>query len=355
MEQSRKKQWLLGVLLSAIFLTFFFGWLTVNQRIEAPAESGWIFPILWFSLGISILCAVAFVSREKLIIISATALAFIPSIFFVHDAVFILSVCAGMGLSIVGLSHMRQDAELYVRIGIRRSMQHGLGWLVFSFSLIITSFYYMQIRHASGEDLLQKLSIDQASHVLLTKSLGLINPEFKKANRENVTVDEFLLNFQKDQSTGSVDTLPIPSDEELLRLSGMTPLDKRAPQTLAQIKKGLEENKLTLNMQDLALEQGRAKLSDIVGTPLSGKEPIADILSQVIDQRVRTYFKPDEASGSSSILPFVLSIILFVTLWSLGSVLGIAWRFLTTFLFMVLRRFGAVNVRKVMVEQEVIG
>jgi hypothetical protein len=91
-----------------------------------------------------------------------------------------------------------------------------------------------------------------------------------------------------------------------------------------------------------------------VGTPLSGQEHIADVLSQIIDQRIRTYFKPNETSTSASMLPFILSIILFVTLWSLGAMLMILWRFMTAGLFVLLCRLGIIEVQKVMIEQEVI-
>ncbi|MDD5084289.1 MAG: hypothetical protein PHT88_05185 [Candidatus Moranbacteria bacterium] len=347
------KKWLFGALSSVMFLCFFFGWLAVNQNITTPEANGWLFPILLFSLGISTLCIIAFVSKEKPIVIGGALLAFLPSLFFVQDAKFLPFLCVGIVLSIVGLFSMRRDMGLNMHISIRRSIHHGIGWLIFSFSLVIASLYYMQIQHASGEELLQKLSLDQTSHAVLTQALGLMNPEFRKVNQENVTVDEFLLNFQKDQSTGD-EEVPAPSDEELLQMAGIMPSDPRAPQALTQIKKSLKDSTGSINTKRLVLEQGRRQLSGIVGVPLSGNEPIADILSQVIDQRIRTYFRPDVANGSASVLPFVLSVILFVTLWSLGAFLGILWRYLAAAIFLALCSFGAIRIQRVMVEQEVI-
>ena len=355
MEYNRKKQWLLGMLLSALFLLFFFGWLTINQAIDATVSGSWTFPIIWFSIGISLLCLIPFVSSDNRLSGAAIVAAFIPSIFFVFDGTFILSLLAAFVLAAIGLFRMRQILNMSLHIRIRKSVQYGMVWIILSISFLITSFYYVQIRQKNGEELLQKLSIDQTSHVVLTRVLGWMNPEFKKANQEKVTVDEFLLTLQKNQAIDESAVTTTPSDAELLQMAGIQPSDPRAPQVLIQLKREWKNTTITLNTQGLVLEQGRLRLSGIVGRPVLGQESIADVLSQIIDQRVRTYFKPDTASGSSSILPFVLSIILFVTLWSLGSVLSIAWRFVTAALFALLRRFGAVEVKKVMVEQEVIG
>ncbi len=354
MEQNRKKQWLLGILLSSLFLLFFFGWLTIDQAIDAVVSGSWTFPIIWFSLGISLLCLTPFVLNHKRFLWVAAITAFLPSLLFAQASIFLAAILLGTAVSVIGLLRMRHLLMVSLSIRIRRSVQYGMVWMVLSFALVITSFYYVQIRQKSGEELLQKLSIDQTSHVILTRALGWMNPEFKKADQQKVTVDEFLLTLQKQQSVSDTITSP-PSDEELLQMVGMQASDPRAPQTLVQLKKELAKNATTLNTQSLVLEQGRRQLSGIVGRPVLGQESIADVLSQVIDQRVRTYFKPDTASESSSILPFVLSLILFVTLWSLGSLLGIVWRFVTAALFVILRRFGAVEVKKVMVEQEVIG
>lgn len=234
-------------------------------------------------------------------------------------------------------------------------MQHGVGWIVFSFSLVIACFYYAQIRQASADDLLRRLSLDQASHAMLTRTLGLLNPEFKKANQENVTVDEFLLTLQKNQGMDGEMTMPTPSDAELLRSAGVASTDPRAPQVLGRIKDGLAKNDAALDPRRLFLEQGRERLSDIAGMPLNGQENIADVLSRIIDHRVRTYFQPDMVDGHATILPFVLSVILFLTLWSLGSILGVVWRVLTAVMFAFLSRSGVIVIKKIPVEQEVIG
>jgi len=107
-----------------------------------------------------------------------------------------------------------------------------------------------------------------------------MNPEFKKANQENVTVDEFLLNFQKNQSTMDI-AVPEPSDAELLQMAGVAPSDPRAPQALMQIKKNLKDTTNTINTQGLVLEQGRKQLSGIVGKPLSARN-----LSQIFCHRL---------------------------------------------------------------------
>lgn len=354
MEYTRKKNWLIGVLVGLVFVVFFFGWLSVYQMTSVVVlQSSWLIPIICFSLGVAMLCLIAFVSQEVRIINSGAFAAFLSSIIFVQDVWFLLFAILGAEFASVGLFRMQQDTKMHIQIRIRRSIQHGAGWIVFGLALTITSFYYTQIRYADSEALLQKLSLDSASHMMLTQSLGFLNPDFKKANQENVTVDEFLRALQKNQAVemNSTNTL---SDAELLRMANIEPSDPRSAQALVQIKRSLASEAVDINTQNLVIEQGRMRLSSITGLHLTGQEPIADVLSKIIDQRIRTYLDPSMTQRSSSILPFVLSVILFVTLWSLGAVLSVVWRFATAAAFALLCRVGLVRVLTMMVEKEVI-
>jgi hypothetical protein len=353
MQDISKKQWLIGTLLALIFLAFFFAWLFTDQIIVLSENSDWVRPAIWFSLGISLLSLTAFVSKQKGVMNIASVVAFIPILLFVQESLLVFFICIGIFLSGWGLMSMRRDVESHRHIRVRRSVQHGIGRLVFAFALVISTLYYTNIRDVNGEELLQKLSIDQTSNVLLKQALGMMNPEFKKIHKENVTVDEFLLTVPKSDTTND-QIVSNPSDAELLQMAGVMPTDPRANQVLAQMRDGLKKNTASLNTQKLMLEQGKKQLSGIVGKPLSGQESIADVLSQIIDQHIRTYFKPDMTNDSSLLLSFILSLILFITLWSLGSILSFIWRILTAVLFALLRRFGVIEVNKVMVEQEVI-
>lgn len=356
MQNENKKQWYLGALFLLITVFSSLGWDVVARAISDPEMIGWSTPIFWFSIAISMMCLSAFSSaRGVLVPMIAAILVFIPGVMFVQNLFFVLVLIVGIGLSISGLLHMRDDLDSRLHISIRRSMQHGIGWIVFSLSLVITCFYYVQIQRASADELLQRLSLDRTSHVMLTQALGMMNPEFKKANQESVTVDEFLLTLQKNQVFDGDMVTSMPSDAELLQSAGVMPNDPKAPQVLGKIKDGLAKNVSMLDPQRIFLEQGRARLSSIAGVPLSGQENITDVLSQIIDHRVRTYFQPDMLDGHATILPFVLSVILFLTLWSLGSILGIVWRMLTAVMFALLSRFDVIMIKKISVEQEVVG
>lgn len=349
-----KKERYIGTLSALTALCFSLGWIGIYQAIAVSKDGGWWLPIVWFSLGISLSCLAVLSSRWKFGPLAFSLIAFLPSLFFGWDIFFLLIGAVGAALCFLGFVRMRDDLDSNIRIRIRRSMQHGLGWIVFSFSLVVASFYYNQIRSASGEDLLQRLSINQASHAMLTQALGLINPDFRKADQRQVTVDEFLLSFQDASSSKNETVVQEPSDEELLQMAGISASDPRAPQVLRQIRKGLEQNAVVVDTRTLVLRQSRTQLSDIAGVPLSGREPITDVLSGIVDQRLRSYFKPDTTEGSATLLPFILSVFLFLTLWSLGAILSFFWRFLTAGAFALLRRWSVIEVKAVMVEQEVV-
>ena len=349
-----RKQYFPLVVLCISSLLFFFGWLRVSLMIQGVIESSWIVPIVYFSFGIACLCLIHLLFFVRWIRVSAVLLAFLPSLLFVHSFTHALIICVVSAFCYAGLIRMHSNMLRHTTIAIRGNTQHGIGFVAFSFAFCIASMYYAHAQMESGETLLQKLSLDQTSHTLLNQSLGLMNPEFKKVKDRGVTVDEFLVTLQ-DMQLPEGTILKTPSDEELLRIAQIPPTDPSAPLVLARIKASLEKNASTLNSKELLLQQGRKQLSDSIGKEVKGQDPITDVLSEIIDQRMRTYLQPSMVEGNASILPFILSLILFLTLWSLGSVLSVVWRYLTATLFHALRFIGVIVVKKITTEQEVIG
>lgn len=348
-----RKKYFPGLLLIVSSTLFFFGWLRIAMLMEGTVESSWTVPIALFSSGISLLGLVFLLHKPLWLRLCAIAVAFIPSLFFIHSVLHGVILCLTSGICFYGFSRMHTDMLHHTRIMIRNSMHHGIGFVVVSFSLCIASLYYAQMQTESNEKLLERLSLNQTSHGIINQSLGILNPEFKQVTDRGVTVDEFLETIQDMQlPEGSI--LKTPSDEELLRMAGVAPDDPSAPLVLKRIRVSLEKNASTLNSKEVLLQQGRKQLSDSVGRTVQGQDPIADVLSDIIDQRLRTYFQPNIANGNESILPFILSVILFITLWSLGSILSIVWRYLTAMLFHIFRSFGWIVIQKVTTEQEVV-
>lgn len=348
-----KKQYGIGALLLAILIAFSFGWKSVAYIIEEKGTIGWGIPMMWFSLGMALLSLMAFFTTKKSLIWLVSVLSFFPGIWFVVDPLFILGSMLGSGLCVAGILRIQQDMQSHMNIRAYRGIQNGSGWLTIAFSLTIALFYFVSVRSESGEVLLQRLSVGRVSDAVILKALGWMNPDFKVIDRKEVTVDEFLLSFQKKQ-TGDDSINNLPSDEDILRTAGITASDPRSPQVLARVKQGWSENAVVVHPQQLILEQSRKQLSDIAGETLTGNEPIAVVLSRIVEQRVQSTLQPTVAQGSGSMLAFLLALIVFLTLLSFGAILAIAWRAVATIFFVLLRRVGIIEVSKIMVEKEVL-
>jgi hypothetical protein len=348
-----KKQWFLIALVSLIFLFFFLGWLAI-EAVILSAGSSWLNAVVWIFLGIALLALVPFAFEERSFLMLVAVIAFVPSLFFVQAGIVWVGVILGVGFCGYSLILMREDIALNRLITVRKSMQYGASPLVFAFAVSIALFYYAHIQNESGEVLLQRLELERASHAVMTQALGYFNPEFKTMDTDKMTVDTFLITMQAGQNMSDL-TLETPTDTSILETTGLTPTDPRAPLVLAQIKKGLAQNTTTFNTKQLVLVQSRNQLSKVVGMTLTGQEPIAAILSSIISQRVSSYFEPTMAqNGSSSVLSFILTLVLFLTLWSLGSIFGFVWRLLTAGLFFLACRFRILEIKTILVEKEVV-
>lgn len=354
MENKNKKQWLTAVFSALAVVIFFAAWWSINRVILSADGLSWWIPIGWFSLGISLVCAMALAIADMRFLSTLASMVLATGLFWNQSPLLFLAIIFGVLLVLSGIVRMRRDLDSHIAINVRRSMHHGMGRIIIGASAIISLFYYSQIIHLSVESLLQRLSLSQASHQVLIQALGWMNPEFQKVNRENVSVDDFLKTIQESQMPQEQENPSDMTDMELLRMSGIEPGDPRAPQVLSQIRNELKKSASRFDVQAIAIEQSRKQLSEIYGAPLTGKENVADVFSAIIDQRVRTYFQPEDLSEESSLLPFILTIILFFTLLSIGSVLSFFWGFIATLFFVLFQRIGLITVRKVMVEKEVV-
>ncbi len=121
------------------------------------------------------------------------------------------------------------------------------------------------------------------------------------------------------------------------------------------VEKYLKENGLVLegmaevsSAEELYLRSGREQFSALVGRPVSGDEKITDIFSLAIQRKMITYLSGGETTrhSSSEAVPFILSVLLFLTLLPLGGLVGIVCRVLGYFVFrLALKRQWLVMVR----------
>lgn len=315
---STKHPFFLGGLFLVLFLVSFFAWFTSDEVMTASPGGGWTEPLLFFSLLLAFESLVFVVVKSLRLRIVALFGAFLPSFLFVFEWMHVVVLTIGLALAWTGLYRMRSDVATRISIQLTRSLHLGMLIVAVGVSLALSSHYYFRIRSLSLEELLPRFRVEETSGDLAVRSLSVFHPELKQIQRDQMTVDEFLLTFQK----SSID--PVLADP-----------------TLSEMER------------QLALEEARRQLSESVGQSLVGNEKVSDVLAQVMNRKMKVYFEPS-TDTPFPLFPFILSLLLFLTLFSLSSFVQWVWIWLAAAIFALWARLGLVTIKKVTVQQEVI-
>ena len=101
------------------------------------------------------------------------------------------------------------------------------------------------------------------------------------------------------------------------------------------------------------MENGRKKLSDLLEREMKGDEKTSFVFSEIINKKINENFQSNiSKEKGNSTWPIVLTFILFLTIWPLGSLLADGLAFGTGFIFWLTLKFKLVKIVKVMVEAQ---
>lgn len=333
-----------------VFSTLF--WRALDQSVR-PDNAGWADALGWFSLFLPLLCVAYIAVSKKRLAVFAIASTLLPGVIFSPHGGHLLGMLLGMLLVWAGLQRTQSDIRSRISIHLTKSLHLGMFLILTGFALVISGHYYYQVRLLPVEDVLSRFTPGEASGKLFADLLIRMNPQLQQIDRERLTVDDliraFLVNAQPRESGGMESFL---SDADLLRAAGMRPDDAMAQAQLSQWKQSVGRNAEALE-QAAALEEGRRRLSEALGITLTGQELVSDVLSQAASNKMRLYFAPTPDTPSS-LLPFILAALLFLSLLSLGALLQWVWIGLAALFFSLAVRAGGITLKKVLVQQDVI-
>ena len=354
-----KIQTLKYILIFLVVAVAFFSWLSIDRAINNPQSSDWIVPISWFLTFFILINLIAVVIKETYIEKIILAFAFLLSFIFIPVSWHLLAVLCGLLFIFLAFEKINRDLELNIKISLWKTLRTGRAMIVLGLAIMITSQYYLEIRDSNAERLIPKVDVGSGvTGDLTSKALSMINPEFKKMENDDLTVDELLVQFQKkqmeDQSSGSDDAVGM--NEAIKRQFG----GDIPPEQLESVMNGFSkqfsgDSALEEASRELFLAEGRKRLSDFVGHELKGDEKVSEVFSDVINNKINNYFNPDLGSGkSATLLPTIMAIILFLTIVPLGNILSIAGVAMAMGLFGILRAMKLVVIKKVPTEKEII-
>lgn len=298
--------------------------------------------LVWFSfLGASFLLGAVVWRGFRFQLFGVLAL-LLPSLLFVHEWYYFVIIFLSGTLAFLSIRFTEQEIADRIRFHFFRSVRAGSFLFILALSLALSGTYFASIQQESWEELVQRFSVGEGTATAVFKTSAYFYPEWKSLATEGTTVDEFLLSLKKDE------TLPPEVFSEALTSPTLSDYLKQG--MLGQV---LDEKAVS---QELYLRAGRDQIASLIGRPVSGEEKIADVFSLAVQRKIITVLSGEQVSDhfSPTIIPFVLTLLLFFTLLPLGSLASLLWIFLSFLFFRLALFFGWIRMEKAMKEQDIL-
>jgi hypothetical protein len=308
-------------------------WMTVDWAIKLPNFSNWLIPSIFFTLFFIMLVLSAILIRQWSVILSILAVSFFASLYFAFSFWHFLILFLCFLLTWIGLARIIQDLNLNIKLSITKSVRTGKSIIILALSIAIASQYYTEVRNSNQINIIPKLKMGSA----VNQILPMVYPNLKNSAQNDLTVDQFISEIAK-QNTDSF-------------LAGDT--DKQKYLNSAGINNEQITQIINSN-QDKILEEERKNFSQMAGMTLSGNEKISDVFSEMINNRINDLFSPSLQGDNLPFLPLLAAFILFLTVASLGSVIGSLAGYFLAFVFWLMRKMDLVKISKTTVEMEII-
>ena len=336
-----------------------FSWWIVQRAVTSNSSSDWTIAAIGLSVVfISISLIIVLVKNPataELVVFCSLAASF-PFAFQISHAI---TVIIAILFAIVAVRRIRRDFELNVKIDIWKSLRMGKGFLLGAFSLVLASQYYADALKNIENKQLPHIEVGQTGGKIAMQIISSFNPGFAALQDEEITVDDFILeSWEKQKQDGAVpggdsteqafieqqlDKNGVPSEErEILRL--------QAQERLKQMRDGMTEDN-----RDLILSEGRKQFSEMLGREIAGTEKMSEVFSGIVDKKINDFFSPNpQFPERAKAYPMLVSILLFLTMLSLTSILWWLVVAIVAGIFEIKKKIGVVKISWTTVEAETI-
>ncbi len=311
------------VLLFAVAGVAYLGFSAVADAVRVDGASVFVAPALWFFMALVLFALGALAWRERAYQLVASTVLVAPSLLFAltltHAAV---TLIASLSL-FVGLLHVNHELGARIRLSLYRSVAVGMTPILLAVSLAISSQYYAHINTLAWDQLVPSFDLAEGSGAWLLRVAGTLSPSLATLQDRNLSVDTFLSELRPAIEVGG------PGEV----------LSTRVGEAVRQAE----------------IIRSKIELSRLLGRNVSGDESMNAILSEVLRKKT-VAFVSGNATDTAKVpfLPFFLAILLFFTVFPIGSLLAPPALSLATLLFAFLVRSGVVTLKHVTVEQDVI-
>lgn len=344
--------------LAALTILFgFLAWRSVDRAINVPDASVWGAPTILFSLFF-VLSYLDIIVIKRIVILQLVFLAvLVLSFVYIHSFWHVIAIILSYLFALWALLKIKKDLRLNVKISLWKSIRTGSTLLLFAISMMITSQYYFEVKDLDSAHLIPQFNVGAMTGGLTSKIISVINPGFKNLDQEGLTVDQFILETAKNQAQDQgADIVGSQVDQMVEKSSPSMTLQQKQllkEQTLQKMNSASSE--IAKSQNEIMVQEGRKKFSEIAGIDLTGSEKVSEVLSGVVNRKINQYLGSGlSGSEQSSPLPIIMAIGLFLTVLPFGSLLNTLWMLVVELVIWIFIRFEFIRIAKIPVEMEVI-
>ena len=320
-------------------------WGSFSSAIVHPDSRNTVASLIWFSLlGIWFLLGAVVWRKRSLQVVGSTVM-LVPTLLYTQTW---YHVCFAIGAGVILFMSSRSvqgEVEDRVRFNFFRNVRAGSFMFIFGLSMVFSSAYFSSIRNSSWEELVPRFRLGEGTAAAVFKTVAYFYPEWRNLSEEGMTVDGFLLGLKEDESIP--ENAALPKDET----------------TLLVLSTYLKQNGLDASvvgdeqfMRETYLRSGREQISELAERPVQGDEKIAEVFSGAMQHKIIAILSGEQASRhlSPTIVPFILAILLFFTLLTIGSAITFVWISFSFALFRLALVFGWLKLERIPREQETL-
>lgn len=305
------------------------GWFFILRTLYFNANFYWSGPIVFFYCALALLGIYVLMEDNRKLLSLIIAAATLPSLVMsIKNWYLILPMWMLANLIInLGVDRIKAEQQNRLKILPHSLMKFGLPLVTTAMALLISTNYFLSIKDKTERGQVPKIDIVIPTgliNAVLSASSSMVPEESVRGLSQEITVDQYIQrNLDTELSIGQEDV------DQYFSSQGRT----LTPEQKQQIRQQLE------SAEDasigIATLEGRNRLSQQLGMPLTGQEKMKDVLAQYINNRVKKFFNSDEEGGN--ILPVGMALALLLTIKSLAWVLSfpLAWTITGVFRIMV--------------------
>jgi hypothetical protein len=322
METLSKIRILKGIFSFLAVVASYISWWSIAEAVQNAQASNILAPLFFISLMMVFLGVCFVIIRDKKNLTGLVVVVLLQSVWFAPNAWHMGLLTIAVILTMGGVLKIQDELRERLQLHIIYSLRRGFSPIILSFALIFGSVYFAQIKELPTESLIPKIELGKRTENLVYSFLGSINPQLSSLQQESITLDDFLNNITQGQIEQQAGTAKRDMVDEILQRRGLQEDQRHEVEQFvdANMKSAMQAE------QDRTLEQGRKQFSELAGVPLTGSEDIKSVFSLILNNKVQSFALEQTLSeGSKLALPLIITLILFVAIMPIASLLKYVW------------------------------